>query len=54
MNLIKENSKITTDELSKQLNLSRRAIQMIINSLKDKNVLIREGSRKIGYWKIID
>ena len=52
--LIKENNKITTDELSKKLNLSRRAIQTIINSLKDKNVLTRKGSRKIGYWEIID
>lgn len=54
MNLIKENSKITTDELSKQLNLSRRAIQTIINSLKDKNVLTRKGSRKIGHWEIVE
>lgn len=41
--------KITTNELSEKLNISRRAVQTIINSLKEKNVLTREGSRKIGY-----
>lgn len=54
MSLIKTNSEITTNELSEKLNISRRAVQTIINSLKEKNVLTREGSRKIGYWKIVE
>ena len=54
ISLIKTNNEITTNELSEKLNISRRAVQTIINSLKEKNVLTREGSRKIGYWKIVD
>lgn len=54
LSLIKTNNEITTNELSEKLNISRRAVQTIINSLKEKNVLTREGSRKIGYWKIVD
>lgn len=52
ISLIKANNRITTSELSERLNISRRAVQTIINSLKGKNVLIRFGSRKIGYWRI--
>lgn len=54
ISLIKTNNEITTNELSEKLNISRRAVQTIINSLKEKNVLTREGSRKIGYWKIVE
>lgn len=54
ISLIQINNEITTNELSEKLNISRRAIQTIINSLKEKNVLTREGSRKIGYWKIVE
>ncbi len=54
ISLIKANNRITTSELSERLNISRRAVQTIINSLKGKNVLIREGSRKLGYWRILE
>ena len=54
ISLIKANNRITISELSERLNISRRAVQTIINSLKGKNVLIRDGSRKIGYWRILE
>ena len=54
ISLIKANNRITTSELSERLNISRRAVQTIINSLKGKNVLIRDGSIKIGYWRILE
>lgn len=54
LSLIKTNNEITTNELSEKLNISRRAVQTIVYSLKEKNVLTREGSRKIGYWKIVE
>ena len=54
ISLIKVNNRITTSELSERLNISRRDVQTIINSLKGKNVLIRDGSRKIGYWRILE
>lgn len=54
ISLIKANNRITTSELSERLNISRRAVQTIINSLKGKNVLVREGFRKLGYWRILE
>ena len=54
ISLIKANNRITISELSERLNISRRAVQTIINSLKGKNVLIRDDSRKIGYWRILE
>ena len=54
ISLIEANNRIKTSELSERLNISRRAVQTIINSLKGKNVLIRDCSRKIGYWRILE
>ena len=54
ISLIKANNRITTSELSERLNISRIAVQTIINSLKGKNVLIIDGSRKVGYWSILE
>ena len=54
ISLIEANNRIKTSELSERLNISRRAVQTILNSLKGKNVLIRDCSRKIGYWRILE
>ena len=51
--LLKNDNKITTNEMSSKLGLSRRTIQTLINSLKSKGILIRVGSDKKGYWEII-
>ena len=51
--ILKNDNKITTNEMSSKLGLSRRTIQTLINSLKSKGILIRVGSDKKGYWEII-
>jgi predicted HTH transcriptional regulator len=38
--------------LSKQLNISDRAVKNNINKLKNAGILSREGADKNGYWKI--
>jgi len=53
MNLIKENPKITIEEISGLLNITTRAVEKNLIKLKTKGLVERFGSRKIGYWKII-
>ena len=50
--LIKSNPKITTTSMSTELGKSRKTISAIIKSLKDKNIIEREGSDRYGTWII--
>jgi ATP-dependent DNA helicase RecG len=50
--IIKNNSQVTIDELSKSLNMTTRAIEKNIAKLKSRGILERVGADKGGYWKI--
>lgn len=50
--LIKNNPRITTTAMSMELGRSRKTISAIIKSLKDRNVIEREGSDRNGIWII--
>jgi predicted transcriptional regulator containing an HTH domain and an uncharacterized domain shared with the mammalian protein schlafen len=50
--LIKNNPRITTTAMSMKLGKSRKTISAIIKSLKDRNVIEREGSDRNGIWII--
>ena len=50
--VISENPQITRNELAEVLKVSSRTIDRSIKSLKDKSVIERIGSDKIGYWRI--
>lgn len=50
--LIKNNPGITTTAMSMELGKSRKTISAIIKSLKDRNVIEREGSDRNGIWII--
>ena len=52
--LIKENNKITTEDIAKLIGVVRRTIWRDIDSLKENGELIRIGSVKSGYWKVCD
>lgn len=52
--LIKQNNKITADEISERLNISLSTAKRRIKALKEKGMVVRIGSDKAGYWKIID
>jgi len=47
------NNKVTIPELVKMLNITYKGIQYHVTELKKEGIIIREGSRKSGYWKII-
>ncbi|HOF65742.1 MAG TPA: Fic family protein [Bacilli bacterium] len=48
---IRENPKITADELSKKISVSRRTIINELNSLQDSNIIERINGKKHGFWK---
>ena len=50
---ISNNSEITVKELSDILSVTEKNIRYHMNKLRNDGVIIREGSTKSGYWKII-
>ena len=50
--LIKENNKITSQEISERLNISLSTTKRKISALKVDKKIVRIGSDKTGYWKI--
>ena len=52
--LISKNPYITTEELSEKTGLTIKGIEWNIKKLKNENLLKRIGSKKGGYWQIIN
>ncbi len=50
--LIKENARISKETISQQIGKSEKTVQRIISSLVDKELVIRVGSNKTGYWTV--
>ncbi len=50
--LIKENARISKETISQQIGKSEKTVQRIISSLVDKELVIRVGSNKTGYWMV--
>ena len=53
LSLIIKNNKTTREEIVNQTNLSDRTVSRIIKNLQDKKLILREGSKKTGSWKIL-
>lgn len=51
---IQENSEITIKELASLLSLTTRTIEKNISNLKQLDIIRRKGSKKYGYWEIIN
>ncbi len=51
--LIKNNNKISLQEITNQLNVSKRTMRRDIEKLKQQNKIKRIGSEKTGHWEII-
>lgn len=54
LNQIKNNRSITREILSINTNLSDSTVARCLKSLQEKNVIIRNGAKKNGHWKIIN
>ena len=52
-NAIKNNSKITQNELMEVTSLTRRGVEWNLAKLKEKGIIKRIGPAKGGYWEVI-
>lgn len=53
LSLIISNNQITREEIVNETKLSDRTISRAIKRLQDENFILREGSKKTGYWKVL-
>ena len=52
INLIQTNNKISMSQMAEEIGMSKRKILDNINKLREKNIVVRVGNTKTGYWKI--
>ena len=50
---IKTNPNLTAKEIGENYMIPFRSVQRYLSTLKEKGFIVREGSNKTGYWKII-
>ena len=53
LNLLKENPKITQKQISIGIKKSDRTVKRIILSLQEKQIIVRQGGKRFGYWEIL-
>lgn len=53
LRLLKENFGISKSEMALSIAKSERTVQRILSSLTEKGLIVREGSNKSGFWKIV-
>ncbi len=54
LELIKENPEITYDEIEKRVDTNRTTVMRNIQIMKQMGIIRRAGSRKAGFWEIIE
>ena len=52
MTIINEKPFIKADEIGEILGKTRRTIQTVLKALKEKNLVVRKGSKKTGFWVV--
>ena len=52
LNLVKENNRITIQEMTQKAKVSEKTIKRDIRHLQDLNLLTRTNGRKSGYWQV--
>lgn len=53
LHLIEEGEFRTADEVALLMGVSKRTVERSLASLKNKGLIVREGSDKSGYWKVL-
>ncbi len=51
--LLIENPSYTSEELSKIVGVTKRTIERAVNKLQEKEMILRDGSKRDGKWKVI-
>jgi ATP-dependent DNA helicase RecG len=54
MDILRSDSAITTANISKQTGIPTRTVERIVAELKKDGIVERVGSKKAGYWRIIE
>lgn len=52
--LISQTPQINATQMSENMGISLRQVQRYLKQLSDLNLIVREGGRKNGIWKILD
>ncbi len=52
--MIKQNSEITTQEMADNLGITRRAVAKSIAKLQEQGVVRRVGADKGGHWEVLN
>ena len=52
--LISQMPQISAAQMSEHMGISLQQVQRYLKQLSDQNLIVREGSRKNGIWKILD
>ena len=52
INLLKNEPQITQEKIAQAINKSVRTVKRIIDSLKEKEIISREGGKRFGFWKV--
>ena len=52
--LVSSNPKTTTVQMAEKLNVSTRQVQKYLKRLTEQNLIVKEGNRINGSWKILD
>ena len=52
--LISQTPQINAAQMSENMGISLRQVQRYLKQLSDLNLIVREGGRKNGIWKIVD
>lgn len=53
LDVIRENPRVTTSEMSQRVSLTQRHILRLIKELAEKEVIYRDGGRRYGKWVIL-
>ena len=53
LGLISENATITIPEIARNVGSSEATVYRHMKNMMEKDIIVRNGSRKNGYWKII-
>lgn len=53
LSILSENPLVSTGNISLQSGIAKRTVERILQSLKKKGTVIREGSRRSGSWKVL-
>lgn len=50
---LKENSNQTSENIALELKINKRIVQRCLEKLVAYNYVIRDGSKKTGYWEVL-